>query len=34
MTYGFYAVCAVVSFFLVQKLIDETRGKELEAMQG
>jgi SP family sugar:H+ symporter-like MFS transporter len=34
MTYGFYALSAVVSFFLVQKLIHETRGKELEAMQG
>lgn len=34
MTYGFYAVSALVSFFLVQKLIHETRGKELEAMQG
>jgi len=33
-TYGFYALSAVVSFFLVQKLIHETRGKELEAMQG
>lgn len=34
MTYGFYALSAVVSFFLVQKLIHETRGKELEAMVG
>jgi SP family sugar:H+ symporter-like MFS transporter len=34
MTYGFYAVSALVSFFLVQKLIHETRGKELEAMEG
>lgn len=33
-TYGFYAASAVVSFFLVQKLIHETRGKELEAMEG
>jgi len=33
-TYGFYAVCAVVSYFLVQKLIHETRGRELEAMEG
>ncbi|MBO9707901.1 MAG: sugar porter family MFS transporter [Caulobacter sp.] len=33
-TYGFYALCAVISFFLVQKLIQETRGKELEAMEG
>ena len=31
---GFVPRPAVVSFFLVQKLIDETRGKELEAMQG
>jgi SP family sugar:H+ symporter-like MFS transporter len=34
MTYGFYALSAVVSFFLVQKLVHETRGKELEAMEG
>lgn len=33
-TYGFYAVSAVISFFLVQKLIHETRGRELEAMEG
>ncbi|MBO9558023.1 MAG: MFS transporter, partial [Caulobacter sp.] len=33
-TYGFYAACALVSYFLVQKLIQETRGKELEAMEG
>jgi SP family sugar:H+ symporter-like MFS transporter len=34
MTYGFYALSAVVSFFLVQKLIKETRGTELEDMVG
>ncbi|HWW26802.1 MAG TPA: sugar porter family MFS transporter [Caulobacter sp.] len=34
MTYGFYAVSALVSYFLVQKLVHETRGKELEAMEG
>jgi SP family sugar:H+ symporter-like MFS transporter len=34
MTYGFYALSAVVSFFLVQKLVNETRGKELEDMVG
>jgi SP family sugar:H+ symporter-like MFS transporter len=33
-TYGFYALSALVSFFLVQKLVHETRGKELEAMEG
>jgi SP family sugar:H+ symporter-like MFS transporter len=33
-SYVFYGVCAVISFFLVQKLIHETRGKELEEMQG
>lgn len=32
--YLFYAVSAVVSFFLVQKLVHETRGKELEQMEG
>ncbi|HEY0014142.1 MAG TPA: sugar porter family MFS transporter [Allosphingosinicella sp.] len=33
-SYSFYAVCAVISFFLVQKFIKETKGKELEEMQG
>uniref|UniRef100_UPI0035CB9420 sugar porter family MFS transporter n=1 Tax=uncultured Sphingomonas sp. TaxID=158754 RepID=UPI0035CB9420 len=33
-SYSFYAVCAVISFFLVQKFIHETKGKELEAMEG
>jgi SP family sugar:H+ symporter-like MFS transporter len=33
-SYTFYGVCAVISFFLVQKLVRETRGKELEHMEG
>ena len=33
-SYTFYAVCAVISFFLVSKFIVETKGKELEEMQG
>ncbi|HVJ02226.1 MAG TPA: MFS transporter, partial [Sphingomonas sp.] len=33
-SYTFYAVCAVISFFLVQRFIHETKGKELEEMQG
>ncbi|WP_293884243.1 sugar porter family MFS transporter [Sphingomonas sp.] len=33
-SYAFYAVCATISFFLVQKFIQETKGKELEAMEG
>ena len=33
-SYTFYAVCAVISFFLVQKFIHETKGKELEEMEG
>jgi SP family sugar:H+ symporter-like MFS transporter len=33
-SYGFYAVAATVSFFLVFKFVRETKGKELEAMQG
>jgi SP family sugar:H+ symporter-like MFS transporter len=33
-TYGFYALSAAVSFFLVQVWVKETRGRELEAMQG
>ena len=31
---GLYAVSAVISFFLVQKFIHETKGKELEQMEG
>jgi SP family sugar:H+ symporter-like MFS transporter len=34
LSYSFYAVCAVISFFLVQSLVHETRGKELEHMEG
>jgi len=33
-SYTFYGVCAVISFFLVQKFVHETKGKELEQMQG
>ena len=33
-SYSFYAVCAVISFFLVQAFITETKGKELEEMEG
>ncbi|MDT8758529.1 sugar porter family MFS transporter [Sphingomonas psychrotolerans] len=33
-SYSFYAACAVISFFLVQRFIRETKGKELEAMEG
>jgi len=33
-SYTFYGVCAVISYFLVQKLVHETRGKELEQMEG
>ena len=33
-SYTFYGVCAVISFFLVQKFIHETKGKELEEMAG
>jgi SP family sugar:H+ symporter-like MFS transporter len=33
-SYSFYAVCAVISFFLVQRFIHETKGKELEQMEG
>lgn len=33
-SYSFYGVCAVISFFLVAKFIVETKGKELEAMEG
>ncbi|MBO0749294.1 MAG: sugar porter family MFS transporter [Porphyrobacter sp.] len=33
-SYTFYGVCAVISFFLVQAFIHETKGKELEEMEG
>jgi SP family sugar:H+ symporter-like MFS transporter len=33
-SYTFYGVCAAISFFLVQRFIHETKGKELEAMEG
>jgi SP family sugar:H+ symporter-like MFS transporter len=33
-TYAFYAVSAAVSFFIVRAFIHETRGRELEDMQG
>ena len=33
-SYSFYAVSAVISFFLVQSMVHETRGKELEQMEG
>lgn len=33
-SYTFYAIAALISFFLVRKFIHETKGKELEEMQG
>jgi MFS transporter, SP family, sugar:H+ symporter len=33
-SYSFYGVCAVISFFLVKAFIKETAGKELEDMEG
>jgi MFS transporter, SP family, sugar:H+ symporter len=33
-SYSFYGACALVSFFLVQRFIHETKGRELEAMEG
>ena len=32
--YGIYAFFAFVSIFIVMKFVAETRGKELEEMQG
>ena len=32
--YGFYAVCAAISLWFVIKMVRETKGLELEAMQG
>ena len=34
LSYTFYGACAVISFFLVQAMVHETRGKELEQMEG
>jgi len=33
-SYTFYGACAAASFFLVQRFVRETKGKELEAMEG
>ncbi len=33
-TYAFYTASAVISFFLVRRFINETKGKELEEMEG
>jgi MFS transporter, SP family, sugar:H+ symporter len=33
-TYGFYALSALVSFFFVRAMVHETRGMELEHMRG
>jgi MFS transporter, SP family, sugar:H+ symporter len=33
-TYGFYAASALVSFFFVRAMVTETRGRELEDMEG
>jgi SP family sugar:H+ symporter-like MFS transporter len=32
--YGFYTVCAILSIVFVAKMVRETRGIELENMQG
>jgi SP family sugar:H+ symporter-like MFS transporter len=32
--YGFYTLCAVISIIFVAKMVHETRGIELEDMQG
>jgi MFS transporter, SP family, sugar:H+ symporter len=32
--YGFYAICAVLSFVFVSKWVQETKGKHLEDMKG
>lgn len=34
LSYTFYGACAVISFFLVKSMVHETRGKELEQMEG
>lgn len=32
--YGFYTFCAIISVFFILKFVRETKGKELEEMQG
>jgi SP family sugar:H+ symporter-like MFS transporter len=32
--YGFYTFCAIISIFFILKFVHETKGKELEEMQG
>lgn len=32
--YGFYTICALISVFFVAKMVHETKGKELEEMEG
>jgi len=32
--YGIYAACAFLSIFFVMKFVKETKGKELEEMEG
>ena len=32
--YSIYAACALISFFFVLKYVKETKGLELEEMQG
>jgi SP family sugar:H+ symporter-like MFS transporter len=34
LTYAFYAISALVSFFFVRAMVQETRGRELEQMTG
>lgn len=34
LAYGFYALCAVLSFLFVSKWVEETRGKNLEDMHA
>jgi hypothetical protein len=33
-TYGCYAACAAISIVFVVKAVHETRGRELEEMEG
>ncbi len=33
-TYTGYALCAAISFFFVRRMVSETRGRELEDMEG
>ena len=34
LAYGFYALCAILSFLFVSRWVKETKGRQLEDMDG